>query len=186
MRPSVNEQLAVLTALQKLVKQRLDAVRAEADAALVGDYDADGVTKKALKLGSAKVGEYLVVLSPASWAVSDPELFEDFALAYGFASARKSIKPERMHQALAILEREDESLLEVEVAVDPGWRKLITNTAGVPTLLDSGEVVPGIELVPESIKCTQVRGCKPEDVIPIMQQLGGVEHLLLGTGPEDN
>ena len=44
MTPSINEQLAVLTALQKLVKQRLDAVRAEADTTLVSDYEADGVT----------------------------------------------------------------------------------------------------------------------------------------------
>ena len=92
--PSVNEQLAVLTALQNIVKERLNEVRAQADEDLLAAYDEDGVTKKALKVGGIKVGDYMVMLTKDEWAVTDAEAFNDFALMYGFATYERGIKPE--------------------------------------------------------------------------------------------
>lgn len=180
MKASASEQLAVLTALQKLVKERLDEVRSTADHELLESYEDDGTTKRALKVGGIKVGDHMVVLTSGTWTVTDREAFEDFALAYGFATARKSVRPECMHRAVCLLEDIDPSLLTQEVAVDAKWEALVTNSAGTPTLLDSGEIVPGLTLAPQRVKCTQVRGCKPRDIIPIVQQLGGVDALLLG------
>ena len=177
----VNEQLALLTALQKVVKSRLDEVRAEADDDLLADFDEDGVTKKALKLGGIKVGDFIVVLNSSKWAVEDAAAFGDFALTYGFATVRKSIRPEYMARALEVLSDELPDAVAEDVKLDPKWENYIENVAGTPTFLDSGEAVPGIRYTGQTVKGTQVRGCKPEDVAPIIAQLGGVDALLLGT-----
>lgn len=96
----VNEQLAVLTALQKAVKTKLDEVRAEADADMLDAFDEDGVTKKALKLGGVKASDYIVVLASDDFMITDADAFNGFALTYGFASQKMSIKPECMEQAI--------------------------------------------------------------------------------------
>lgn len=181
MQLSVNEQLAILTALQKAVKERLDAVRAEADATMLESYEDDGVVKKALKVGGVKVGDYIVVLTTDDWAVTDAEALQDFALAYGFAATKLEIKPECMDAAVKLIEATDPFMLRETVTLNKDWKNFITNTGGTPTFLDSGELVPGIEALPPRVKCTQVRGCKPEDVVPQIRQIGGVDQLLLGS-----
>jgi hypothetical protein len=46
---------------------------------------------------------------------------------------------------------------------------------------DSGLEVPGVAFRPRSVKGTQVRGCKPQDVEPLLKSLpGGVGGLLMG------
>ena len=174
----LNEELAVLTALKTVVQERLDAVRDEADAAMCGDYIEDGVTKKALKVGGAKVGDYLVILTKGTWRVVDQKAFEDFALSYGFARVDKSIRPEYMGMAIEMME-DVEGALEESVKVDVKWPNFITNHEGRAYYMDSELEVPGLEWAPQRIKNTQVRGCKPEDVMPIVQQLGMTPAALL-------
>lgn len=176
----LNEELAVLTALQKLVKKRLDEVRAEADADLRAAFDDDGVTKRALKLGGMRVGDHIVVLTGTKWTVEDKAAFEDFALTYGFATIEKSVRLERMAAAIGILETEMPEAIAETVKVDPKWEDYIENVAGTPMFMDSGIEVPGIRFTGQKYKNTQVRGCNPEMVAPILYQLGGVEALLLG------
>lgn len=182
MQLSVNEQLAMLTALQKAVKQKLDEVRTEADASMLESYEDDGVVKKALKVGGVKVGDYIVVLTADDWAVTDEAALEDFALCNGLAETRLSIKPECMAAAVKIVEEIDPFLLTEEVRLSSDWKKYLTNTGGIATFLDTNQAVPGVVPVPPRVKCTQVRGCKPEDVVPQTQRLGGIDALLLGDG----
>lgn len=177
---STNEQLAALTALQKMVKARLDEVRAEADDAMHDAYVDDGVTKKALKIGGAKVGDYIVVLTKDGWEIEDTEAFNDFALTYGFASIRQEIAPGCMAQAVSLIAEAAPELLATTVAVDPHWQDYITNMGGRAAFMDSGETVPGLTYVQQHVKGTQVRGCKPEDVVPAIRSLGGIDQLLLG------
>lgn len=174
----------MLTALQKAVKAELDATRAEADASMLESYEDDGVVKKALKVGGVKVGDYIVVLTSGDWQVTDADALEDFALTYGFARTELSIKPECMAAAVKLIEATDPFMLAETVTLSKDWKNYITNTGGTPTFLDSGEVVPGLEAMPPRVKCTQVRGCKPEDVVPQMRRLGGIDRLLLGDGDE--
>lgn len=175
-----NEKVAVLTALKKMVGTELDKVRAEADEAMLEAYEDDGVTKKALKLGGVKVGDYIVVLNSGQWAVEDRAAFEDFALTYGFASMERTVKGGYMPRVIEILEQELPEAVAETVKVDPKWQDYVENLAGTPMFLDSGEIVPGLKFTGQTVKGTQVRGCKPEDVAPILQQLGGVDALLLG------
>lgn len=180
----INEQLAVLTALQKAVKAKLDEVRTEADTSMLDAYEEDGVVKKTLKVGGTKVGDYIVVLTSDDWAVTDEAALQEFALTYGFAGQELQIKPECMAQAVKLIEELDPFMLQEVVTINGDWKKFLTNTGGVATFLDSGEVVPGVQAMPPRVKCTQVRGCKPEDVVPLVRQLGGVDQLLLGEASE--
>lgn len=180
---STEEALAVLTALQKMVKERLDEARAEADEAMLRAYDVDGVSKKALKMGGAKVGDYTVVLSADEWEVTDRDALEDFALCNGFASVERAVRPEWRSRALDIVEAECPEAVEATVKLDSRWQACVTNRAGLPTYLDSGEIIPGLRYTGRRPKGTQVRGCEPADVLPLLRAMpGGVDALLLGAG----
>lgn len=179
------EELAVLTAMQKVVKARLDEVRSHANAELRASWDDDGVAKKALRLGGVKVGDFTVVLDSEEWEVSDRREFEDFALAYGFARPACRIKPDWMARAVEIMDLLEPEGIDRFVEIDPKWQRYITNTGGQPTFLDSGLEVPGLNWRGQRVKCTQVRGCEPDKVVPIVRGLGGVERVLLGDADED-
>lgn len=173
------EKVAVLTALQKMVKAELDAARREADDDLLAAFDEDGVTKRALKIGGFKVGDHIVVLNSGQWSITDREAFEEFALTYGFATTERTIRPEWMARAADLVAEEDPAGIEESVKLDAKWQDYIANVAGTPTFLDSGMAVPGLAFTGQTVKNTQVRGCKPEDVAPIIRQLGGFDALLL-------
>lgn len=182
------EKLAVLTALEKALKDVKAEIRAEADDGLLDTYDAMGVERLALKLNGAKVGEFAVTYASEGYDITDPEEFWDFALTYGFASIRRGIRPEMVDSVInALRDHFDDDLVREcvyeDVAIDPDWEKFIVNVAGVPTFMDSGMPVPGIKHRPKRVKGTRVTGCKPAEVIPIVNQLeGGVNALLLGEG----
>ena len=93
---NVNEQLAVLTALKKAVDERLKEVRSDADEAMRDAYEEDGVEKKALKVCGEKVGELVVTFASDGYEVSDRKAFEEFAVDYGLASVKRSIRPDMM------------------------------------------------------------------------------------------
>ena len=162
-----------------MVKARLDEVRREADADLLNAYDEDGVTKRALKLGGVKVGDHIVVLTSGTWEIEDSEALNDFALDYGFASVKRSIKPEYLAQVLDILTCELPDAIEETVELDPKWQDYVTNVAGQAMFMDSGLPVPGVSFVGQQVKHTQVRDCKPETVAPIIASKGGLDALLL-------
>lgn len=178
------EQLALLTALQKAVKARLDEVRAEADAEMRDAFDEGGVTKRALSVGGVKVGDFIVVMESSEWAIADREALEDFTLAYGFATVRREVRPEYRARALEIVADALPEAVAETVELDPKWQANVTNVGGIPFYLDSGAIVPGLSYVGQRPRGTQVRGCKPESVLPIVQRLGGVDRLLLGDGAQ--
>ena len=178
--PSLNEQLAVLTALQKAVKERLTEVRAAADGRMLEAYREEGVTRKALLLGGTKVGDYIVLFSGEDWEIVDPDAFIEFALSYGLATVERQIRPECMARAVSIIADEAPELLCEVTRLDADWRRYIKPSAGHATFLDSGEPVPGLEPVRQEVKGTQVRGCKPDEVLPALRSLGGIDRLLLG------
>ena len=181
------ERVAALTALQKAVKAALDDARAEADEAMA-DAERLGFEKMALKVAGEKVGDMTVCYGPEGWDVSDREAFEDFALCNGLASQRKRIAPWFERQAAeAVAEAFGDDLpagaVEEETVLDPDWEKAVVSVGGVPTLMDSGEVVPGLSLRRRAPKGTRVTGCRPEAVMPLLASLpGGVETALLGSG----
>lgn len=184
----INEQLAVLTALKKAVESRLKEVRAEADNEMREAYLDDGVEKKALKVGGTKVGELTVTYASEGYELADKKAFEEFALDYGLASVKRTIKPDMMESCIKALEDVFEpdvldSAVKEEVVISGDWEKKMTLVGDAVCFGDSGMVVPGVAYRPKLAKGTMVRGCDPKSVLPVLRQLpGGIDNLLLGDG----
>lgn len=180
-------RLAVLTALEKAVKEQIKLTRAEVDETAWSLYEDMGVEKTAMKIDGEKVGEVIMTFAKEGWDVTNPALFEEFALDYGFAKVRRTIRPDMTDSVIsALLDAgySNEVISEItnsETVVDADWEKYVTNVGGMPTFLDSGLPMPGVVQRPKRPKGTMVRGCKPADVIPMVNRIeGGVNALLLG------
>ena len=182
------ERLAALTAMEKALKDAIKVARAEANDYLMDSYEDLGVEKLALKLGSEKVGEFVVTFNKEGFEIVDRAAFEEFALDYGMATVKREIRPDMMESAIRALEEhfDQEVLSEVvkeTVIISPDWEKAMENVGGVVQYMDSGMNVPGVRAVPKSVKGTMVRGCEPAKVFPIIAELPeGFNGLLLGEG----
>lgn len=182
------EKLAVLTALEKLVKDRKAEVRAECDAEFADLCSEFGTDKITLTVNGSKVGSYTMTFRPEGFTVTDREAFEDFCLTYGLATVKRSIRPTMMHAAIKVIEGSIEpdhwrDFIEEEVVVVGDWEEKLVNVAGKVLYADSGLEVPGVVFRPRTMKNTQVKGCKPEDVEPLIKAMpGGINALLLGGG----
>lgn len=185
------EQLAVLTAMEKAVKDRIKCVRDDCNRSLLQNHDDMGVEKVAMKVCGSKVGDMTVTFNADGFAVVDREAFEEFAVDYGLATKRKRIRPEMMESAIKAIEGAFEPDVAAEVieeytALSPDWEKAMERGNGCVLYMDSGMPVPGVEYRPKRVKGTMVRGCKPDDVLPLLRSLpGGIDGLLLGEGGEE-
>lgn len=184
--PTPYERLAVLTALKKVVLEELDKTRKECDGLLLESYAEDSVKKKALKVGGEEVGEFLVKFETAGFDITDREAFEEFALDYGMATVRRTIRPDMTDSVIRALENyhEDEVIeqaVKTEVIISKDWEKGMNNIGGVVQYMDSGMNVPGVAVRPRKVVGTMVTKCNPKDVMPRLNQLeGGVTALLTG------
>ena len=185
------EQLAVLTAMEKAVKDRIREVRAECNDKMLGAYDSIGAEKIALKVCGTKVGDMTVAFHSEGFAVTDEEAFGEFAADYGLAAKRKRIRPEMMESAIKAIESAFEpdvaaETIEEYTVLSPDWEKAMERGNGRVLYMDSGMPVPGVEYRPKRVNGTMVRGCKPDEVLPLLQSLpGGIDGLLLGEGGEE-
>lgn len=180
------EKLPMLVALEKVVKDEIKAVRRECDGILLDTYEDEGYERKALRVGNVKVGDFSVTFNSDGFDIVDREAFEDFALDYGMATKRRRIRPDMEQSAIRYLENSLDpevfaEAVEEEVVLDPDWEKGMTRVGDLVTYLDSGLNVPGVEFRPKTVKSTRVTGCRPADVLPLMQKMeGGVTAFLTG------
>lgn len=185
---NVNEQLAVITALEKWCKETKEEIRRQADRNLALMYEQNDVKKMALKVNGEEVGELIVTYHKEGFDVTDREAFEDFALTYGLAIVKRSIRPEMVGAAIKVIEGAIEpdhvrDFVTEEVVVVGDWENYMVNVGGKVLFCDSGMEVPGVAFRPRRPKGTQVRKCEPETVLPILQAMpGGLNVLLLGGG----
>lgn len=185
---NTNEQLVVLTAMNKAVSDRLKAVRADADAALFDAYEDMGAEKFALKLNGEKCGELLMTFDKSNVEITNREAFEAWALDYGLAVIKSHLTPAGEKLAIELIEQEVdpdevEHYIETETVLLGDWEKALCATGNVVTYIDArGPIVPGVTVKGKRpTGRTMVRECKPEVVLPLIQQMpGGVNALLLG------
>ena len=180
------EKLAILTAAKKVLDDRIKEVRSEVDYEFGQQHDAYGVEKVGLKVAGEKVGELILTYHKDGFTITDQEAFNEFALTYGLATTKHSIRPEMVGAAIKVIEGAVEpdhvrDFVQEEVVVAADWENYMVRAGDSVLFLDSGMVVPGVRYRPKVEKGTQVRGCKPEQVMPILQGLpGGINSLLLG------
>lgn len=179
------EQLVAITAMEKLTKKKKGEIREECEERFFEQYEDFGIKKKELRLAGQSMGEFIMVMKPSTYEVTDAEEFNDFALSNGLASVKRTINPWMIEKVISILEDQltEEELAEYikdEVEYNKGWEKFMNLVDGVVVLDGTNHVVPGVSYVPEHPKNTMVKGCEPEVVFPAIMRLGGVERLLLG------
>lgn len=182
---SSTQDLAVITALDKVVKARAKEVRAEADGGLMAVYKDMGVEKVELRVAEAPVGTLQVTYASEGYEVTDMGAFAEFGLANGMAEEKRSIRPEYMAAAISLLEEQMPEAIEVTVEPVKDLDRMLDRAGDAVVAYGTSEVVPGVSWHPKRAKGTMVRGCEPEKVIPLLQALpGGVDQLLLGGGQD--
>lgn len=144
------ERLAVLLALEKVIKTETDAhnpesARAREDAALLAAYAADGTDRRRYKVNGKSVGTLSIVAKPA--VEVHRSYLEDFDAFWAwFAESGADV----MRAYLATSTKQADFMRFVD-----------------DHILATGEVVPGtsqgMELQPERVTTT-ARGFKPQDV----------------------
>lgn len=176
------QEAAILTAIQKAIKTRLDECRTKADANLEEAYLADGIDRIRVHIGGAEVGTFSLRFSKDGYTVTDKAAFDDFLLLNGMGHEKKSIKPEYMQMAVDLVEKDHPEAIQVDVSIDKDCEKLIRNIDDVCVVGDTTEVIPGIKPKPSEVIGTTLKGCEPSAVIPQLQGVH-VNELLLG-GPD--
>lgn len=177
MKPS--EKYAILKAVENAAKDQGKELREIIDEELYDLYDNFGTVKTVLRVGEETVGEHIISFSSEGYEVTNQGALEEFALDYGFAEPKRTIKADKYEEAVKILEAMAPELLETKIKMSNDWDKGITYIDGECTYLDSGMIIPGIKYVPRKPKNTTIRGCKPDKVLPAVKRLGGLDQLLL-------
>lgn len=175
------QKSAILLALQKAIKPEADQARNEANSALQELYEQTGADRVQVKLGEVEVGTFSLTFDDDGYCITDRETFDDFCITNGFAHEELVIKDGYKLQAAEELAVHCPEGVERRIVLDKGKDKLFKNIDGVFVVDGTNEVIPGIDPKPKAVKGAQMRGCKPEDVLPALKGLGvGVEQLLLG------
>lgn len=134
------EELAVLTAFKKMCDKRIKELRIDADAEMLNAFEEFDVTERGMFLNGHRVGSQKVQVTTPGFAIFDEREFLDFVTDNGL---------EEMFQIVPSKEWAD----YVELGAD-----------GMPYLIGSDAVIPGVVWEPARVKCVQILKCNPEDV----------------------
>lgn len=139
-----DEKLALLVAMDKQLKPELDNAKAEARQALLEGFEETHADRRAVMVGTEKVGE----------------------VGISFSTARPYMLPDREEDALAYLSQHG---LTVEKPCN-GWEKGFKYVDGHVIDNYTGEDVSDLfGWQPSTAKTASVRGCKPADVAEAFQ-----------------
>ena len=137
-----DEELAMLEAIQKKVKTRLDELKGAAKDELMEAYEESGIDRRSIKANGSPIGK----------------------VSIRFTKAKPTINPARKAQALEALA----AMGLTEVVPVKGWEKRFTHCGDIVLDAESGELAEWALWEIEKPYCAMVTGCKPEDVIDAM------------------
>lgn len=138
-----DENLALLCALDKVIKPKLDDAKQDAKYQLMESFEAAGADRKAILVDGTKVG--------------------DVGMSYSTAKPVPKIGYES--DFLDYLE----SLGLTERTPVKGWEKQFSRAGNSVIHTNSGEIADCMEWEPSRVKSAAVRGCKPDDVLNALQ-----------------
>lgn len=152
-----DEQLALLSAIDKRLAPALKEAKDEARQDLMERCAQDGTDRRAILVGGEKVGE----------------------VGISYSKAAPFIYKERMADALDFLRQ----VGLVEESPAKGWESDFELIGGNVVYKPTGEVVDWAGWSPKAAKTAAVRGCKPEDVARAFgPRLAGVDAVALLEG----
>lgn len=137
-----DEELAMLEAIQKKVKTRLDELKGAAKDELMDAYEKNGIDRRSIKANGSPIGK----------------------VSIRFTKAKPTINPARKAQALEALT----AMGLTEVVPVKGWEKRFTYCGDIVLDAESGELAEWALWETEKPYCAMVTGCKPEDVLDAM------------------
>ena len=152
-----DERLALLSALDKVIKPQLDESKQQAKYHLMESFDKSGADRKAIIVDGTKVGD----------------------VGISYSTAKPAPKPGMMDEFLDYLE----SLGLTQRTPVKGWEKQFSHAGSAVIHAESGEIVDCMEWEPSRPKTAAVRGCKPEDVLDALSsKLAGTNPFALLIG----
>lgn len=134
-----DEELALLKALAKKVKERLDVIEYQAKDEVMAGYIENGTDRRSIIIEGVKVGE----------------------IGLSYSKAKPVIKPGRELEALVYLG--ECGLTELKPVKD--WEKRFARAGAQVVDQETGEVVDWAEWLPQTASTAAIRGCKPDDVV---------------------
>ncbi|NCA32153.1 hypothetical protein [Adlercreutzia muris] len=159
---TADERLALLNAMAKAVKPRLDEAKAEAQDGLMDRFAEDGTDRRAIMVGGEKVGE----------------------VGMSFTKAAPAVKPGHEREALeAAIEMGLVDWSKVPSVLVKDWQKRFSRVGDAVVEARSAELIDWLEWTPSRAKGASVRGCAPDVVLPALTAklgTGGIAALLGG------
>lgn len=137
-----DERLALLVAMDKRIKPGLDEAKADARRELLDSFDTTHSDRRAILVGSEKVGEVGI-----SYSTSKPVILA------GMES-----------QAIEALR----ALGLTEEVPKKGWEKAFALVNGNVVCAETGEPAEWAMWQPQTVKAASVRGCEPDSVLSAM------------------
>lgn len=179
------QQLGVLTALQKMVKDKIDELRGEIYEEMSTGYKkGEGTERKGVVLDGDEVGKVTLRVDKTGWEVTDPIEFEAFMNDNGQMEERWTLKPEYTVDAMARL-KEYPWMFDCELKPREEFTKLFEKCGDAVIVAGTDAVVPGVAPCKAKPMGITVTGCKPQQVAPIVARIGGLDAMLLGDGSHE-
>lgn len=186
MRLNAIQKTAILTAVKKSLDAELKSIRVSADDEIMELYEGFGSDRVKIKLGDVEVGSMTLCFSSEDYIVKDEAALNEFLLLNGLATEKTSIDPTYMVEAIARIKDDMPQAIITEIEPVKDFSKLIKRVDDSFVIEGTNEVVPGISPAPKTVKGTRITGCKPEDILPIVNSLPGtLDTLLLGGGTDE-
>lgn len=149
-------EVAVLTAMQKVIKEALDEKRPRLDAEMRQALEEDGVEKKAIMIEGNKVGEIGWSFSKPTLAYTDFDAFKSYLLDAGLLRQKVSIAGSPTAEEVAVLCEDYPHLFTPDYEFDIAL-ELFTERNGEVVCTATGEVVDFVSVVGRLPKSTAVR-----------------------------
>lgn len=174
------QQLAVLKAVQEMVDAKYDELRKQ----VMDDMLEDDNERKSLYLDDEKVGTATICFEKNDWKVTDRDEFFNWLFENGQLNETHTVKEgceEEVFQRLSAYPW----LFDLHEEPKEDFTRTFEKLGDSMIVSGTDVVVPGVVPCKPKAKYITVRGCKPQQVAPIVARIGGLDAMLLGDGSHE-
>lgn len=178
------QQLAVLTAVQKMVKAKLDELREQVDEQMRDRFEEDGIDRQRLVLDGEEVGKVSLKVADEGWEVTDRDEFFNWLFDNGQLDETHTVKKgceEEVFQRLSSYPW----LFDLHEEPKKDFTRTFEKLGDSVIVSGTDVIVPGVAPCKAKPKGIMVTGCKPQQVAPIVARIGGLDAMLLGDGSHE-
>ena len=165
-RDAIMRSVAVITALEKYVKQEKASARLKADALIYDAYEAIGADRIPIEMDGEKVGEITITFTTPSPVITDMEAYEAWATENDLTQEHVEVIADRLDIEKVRAMWPDAVRTSRAAAQPSAIEEQLTRAGEKVIYTPTGEIIPGVAYTERRPKHTVVRGCKPEDVLP--------------------